>query len=256
MKALFAIARREVGAYFTTPIGWIVLCAFMFLTGIDFVLGLASYADAAGQMVFDPSQADQINVNDYLVSPLFDFTCVIALFLTPALTMRLIAEDRRSRAIELLLTSPISSTSIVLGKFLGALGFAGILTLSMSHYAAILFSLGQPDTGIVACNYLSLFLLLATFMAVGLFASALTENQVIALVIGFGANLMLWVLGWAGSLAQEGAFKTFMNSVSMLNHVQQLGKGTLHIEDIVYFLSFIGFFLFATVQRVEALRWR
>lgn len=256
MTALLAIARREIGAFFSTPIGWIVLCAFLFLTGISFVIGLIGYSQATAQMVFDPSGADRINVNEYIVAPLFDFTCVVALFLTPALTMRLLAEDRRTRAIELLLTSPISSIQIVLGKFLGALGFAAVITLALSHYAAILFTLGTPDAGIVAFNYLSLFLLLAAFMAVGLFASSLTENQIVALTIGFGANLMLWVMGWAGSLAGEGAFKTVMDSMSMLNHVGELGKGVLRVEDIVYFVSFIGFFLFATVQRVEALRWR
>jgi ABC-2 type transport system permease protein len=255
LKAILAVARREFGSYFTTPIGWICLCAFLLLTGFYFTVALISYSAQSTQMVFDPSGGN-INVNDYLVAPLFDFTNVIALLMTPALTMRLIAEDRRNRSIELLLTSPVSSGQIVLGKFLAALGMAAVLALGLSHYAAILFSLGTPDHGIMACNFASLFLLLATLMAVGLFASSLTENQIIALVIAFGANLLLWVLGWGASVADDGALKTVLNSISMLNHVQQLGKGTLHVEDIVYFISFIGFFLFASTQRVEALRWR
>jgi ABC-2 type transport system permease protein len=170
--------------------------------------------------------------------------------------MRLIAEDRRNRSIELLLTSPVRSTEIVLGKFLGALGFAGVLAAATLQYPAVLIWLGTPDPGILLCNYASFMLLLATFMATGLFASSLTENQVVALVISFGINLMIWVLGWAASGAGEGGLKTTIEYVSMLNHVEQLGKGLLHVQDMVYFLTFIGFFLFATTQRVEALRWR
>ncbi|MFZ5476378.1 MAG: ABC transporter permease [Myxococcota bacterium] len=255
MRAIVAIARRETAAYFTTPIGWICLCAFVVITGFFFFAMLLAYSDASAQAAFSP-YGDQINVDEWIVQPLFGNMGVIALLMSPALTMRLIAEDRRQRVMELLLTSPISSAEIVLGKFLGALGFGAVLAAATLHYAAILFWLGKPDVGIFTCNYVAFLLLLGTFFAVGLFASSLTENQIVALVVAFAFNLMIWVLGWVATGAGDGPLKAAIEGASMLTHVEQLGKGLLHVEDVVYFVTFIGFFLFATTQRVEALRWR
>jgi ABC-2 type transport system permease protein len=255
MNAIWAIARRETSAYFTTPIGWICLCAFVVISGFFFFAMLLAYSDASAQAAFSP-YGDQLNVDEWIVQPLFGNMAVIALLMSPALTMRLFAEDRRQRTMELLLTSPISSLEIVLGKFLGALGFGLVLCLATLHFAAILYWLGSPDTGIYVANYVSFLLLLGTFFAVGLFASSLTENQIVALVVAFGFNLMIWVLGWVATSAGDGAIKSVIEGASMLNHMEQLGKGLLHVEDVVYFVTFIGFFLFATTQRVEALRWR
>ncbi len=103
---------------------------------------------------------------------------------------------------------------------------------------------------------MSFLLLLGAFFAVGMLASALTENQLVALVVAFGVNLLLWVLGWSVSSSDAGLLKTVVESLSMVTHAELLGKGLVHVQDIVYFLSFIGFCLFATTQRVEALRWR
>jgi ABC-2 type transport system permease protein len=255
MNAIWAIARRETGAYFSNPIGWICLCAFVVISGFFFFAMLLAYSEASAQAAFSP-YGDQMNVDEWIVQPLFGNLGVIALLMSPALTMRLFAEDRRQRVMELLLTSPISSTEIVLGKFLGAMGFGLVLCASTLHYAAILYWLGEPDTGVFVCNYVAFLLLLGTFFAVGLFASSLTENQIVALVVAFGFNLIVWVLGWVATGAGDGVVKSVVEGISMLNHVEQLGKGLLHVRDIVYFVTFIGFFLFATTQRVEALRWR
>ncbi len=255
MRNVLAIARRETGAYMTNPIGWIILCGFVIMWGIFFTVMLFGYNQAAAEAVLSP-YGDQMNVNDMIVTPLFGNIGVIAMLASPALAMRLIAEDRRTRSIELLLTSPVSSTQIVLGKFLGALGFAGVLALDTLLYAAILLWLGEPDPGVLAANYLGFFLIFGTFLAAGLFMSSLTENQVLALVLAFGFNLVVWIIGWVGSLLGEGTLKTTVEYISMLNHIDDMSKGVIHAQDLVYFLTFIGFFLFATVQRVEALRWR
>jgi ABC-2 type transport system permease protein len=254
VNAVLAIARRELGAYFSNPIGWIALCAFAALAGFFFFFMLVAYADYAAQ-AFGAS-ADQLNVNDLIVAPLFDNMGVIALLMAPALTMRLFAEDRKNRSLELLLTSPVSSTQIVLGKFLGAMGFAAVLAASTLHFPLLLSWLGEPDMNVVLANYAGFLLLLGTFFAVGMLASSLTENQLVALVVAFGVNLLLWVVGWAVQGVDDGALKSFVEALAMTNHTQQLGKGLVHIKDVAYFLTFIGFCLFATTQRVEALRWR
>lgn len=255
MRALLAISRRELDQYFATPMGWIFLCGFVLITGFFFALMTTDYSVQATQAAFDPYMSEQMNVNDWLVAPFFANTAVILLLLCPAISMRLFAEDRRSRSFELLLSSPVASWQIVLGKYLGALGFLVVLIFGTLHTSFLLRWLGQPDPGIMAANYLGTFLLAASFLAVGMLASALTDNQLVALVMSFGALLALWVLSWAETLAPSGWGEALAH-VSMLSHMEQLSKGLLHLEDVVYYLSFVGFFLFATWQRVEAWRWQ
>ncbi|MES2638889.1 MAG: ABC transporter permease subunit [Myxococcota bacterium] len=256
MRNVYAIARRELSAFMTGPIGWIILCGFVLMFGFFFVMMLLQYDQAAAESVFNPYAADQINVNDMIVMPLFSNMLVILLLSAPAITMRLIAEDRRTRAIDLLLTSPVRSSEIVLGKFAGAMGFATLIVSTTFLYGAILMLLGEPDLGIMASNYVGFILLFGAMMATGLFASSMTENQVVALSVAFGLNLLLWIVGWSGALMDEGALKSTVEYVSTLSHFEQMSKGVFRLQDIVYFLTFIGFFLFASTQRVEALRWR
>lgn len=256
MRNILAIGRREFSAYMTAPIGWVILCAFVLLFSFFFVASLLMYDQASADAVFNPYMADQINVNDMIVAPLFGNMQVILLLAAPAIAMRLIAEDRRSRAIDLLLTSPVRSSEIVLGKFLGAIGFATVLASTTFLYGGILLLLGEPDPGIMFSNFLGFILLFGTLLAAGLFASSLTENQVVALMVAFALGLLFYILGWLGQAMDEGALKSTVEYLSMLSHFEQLSRGVLRLQDIVYFLTFIGFFLFATTQRVEALRWR
>jgi len=253
---ILAIGKREFSAYMTAPIGWIILCAFVVLFSFFFVASLMFYDQASAEAVFNPYQADQLNLNDMIVVPLFGNMQIILLLAAPALAMRLIAEDRRTRAIDLLLTSPVRSSEIVLGKFLGAIGFATVLASSTLLYFGILALLGEPDPGMMLSNYVGFILLFGTLLATGLFASSITENQVVALMVAFAIGLLFYILGWIGGSMDEGTLKTTIEYLSMVSHFEELQKGVLRLQDIVYFLTFIGFFLFATTQRVEALRWR
>ncbi len=252
---VLAIARRELAAYFATPVGWIALCAFLIITGFFFASMIGFYNLQSAQMSFDPYGTGDMNVDEYLVAPFFANTGVILLFLCPALTMRLFAEDRRSRSLELLLTSPVSTLEIVLGKYLGAMAFCSVMLLATGHYTALLLWLGSPDVGVLVSSYVSVLLLCGSFVAVGMLTSAFTESQVVALVIGFGLLLMFWVLSWADASTSTGAGE-WLAYASMLTHLEQLAKGLVHSRDLVYYLSFIAFFLFATHQRVDAYRWR
>ncbi len=256
MSAVFAIARRETAAYFASPIGWIVLLVFQLMTGWMFLSGLIWYADASAQMMMNPYGGDSMDANSMVLQPLFGNMAVIVLLFSPAVTMRLLAEDTRMKSFELLLTSPISSFQIALGKLLGALGFGVALVLSTAHFVLILRWLGDIDTGILMTNYLNFSLMLGMLFAIGLFCSALTENQVVALALAFSANLLLFIFGWAAAGMEAGTAKEVIEYISMVSHVEQMGKGLIHIKDLAYYLTFIGFALFATTQRVEAMRWR
>lgn len=256
MNAVLAIARRETAAYFSSPIGWITLLVFQLMTGWMFLSGLLWYADASAQMMFNPYGGDQMDANAMVLQPLFGNMAVIVLLFSPAITMRLFAEDTRMKSIELLLTSPVSSLQIAAGKLLGALGYGGVLILSTLHYVFIMRWLGDIDTGILLCNYLNFTLMLGMLFGIGIFCSALTENQVVALAISFAANLLLFIFGWAAAGLSAGTAKEVIEFISMVSHVEQMGKGLIHLEDLSYYLTFIGFSLFATTQRVEAMRWR
>lgn len=254
MRNSLTIARRELAAYFASPMGWLVIAAFLALTGFFFASMVSFFAVETTQMGYGGYQ-ESVDVNQYLVAPFFSNTGVILLMLCPALTMRLFAEDRRAGSLELLLTSPVTTTEIVLGKYLGGMAFVLAMLAATVHYPLILYWLGDPDPGVVFCSYLSMFLMVGAFVAVGLLASAFTENQVLALVVSFALLLGFWVASWADT-STSGQWGEVLSYVSMLSHLEEMAKGIVHLEDLVYYASFIGVALFATHQRVEAYRWR
>ncbi|MEL6350007.1 MAG: ABC transporter permease [Myxococcota bacterium] len=255
MKRVLAIAGRELEAYFATATGWLSLGGFVFLTGFIFAWIVTAYADQATQAMINPYGGGGVNVNEQVLPEFFGTTAVILLLMSPALSMRLFAEDVKQRSMELLLSSPVSSLEIVLGKYLGALGFLGVMLLGTLHYMAILTWLSSPDPMVVLANYLGTFLLAGSFLAVGMLTSAFTSSQLVALVVSFGALLMLWFLSGVGSLLQ-GTAGDVLSYLSVLYHLDELSRGLLRVRAIVYYLSFIGFFVFATHQRVEAMRWQ
>lgn len=255
MRNVLAIAGRELRAYFASPIGWVVLCLWVLIMGIFFVAVLGIYNMQATEMAYNPYAGSEMNIDEYLVAPLFGNTSVILLFICPLMTMRLFAEDRKSKSLELLLTSPITTTEIVLGKYLGAFGFFAIVLLGTVHMPALLFWMGEPDPGVMASSYLAVLLLGGCFLAVGLMTSSMTENQIVAAVLSFGLLLALWIVGWFEELA-SGTLKEVFSYASLINRMEDMTKGLIHTQDLVYYLSFIFFFLFATHQRVEAYRWR
>ena len=187
MLVVLHIARRELRGSLETPIGWVVLTIFVLLTGLFFGLSLSLYHNAQLQATFDPYGGGGLSLSQHLITPFFYNTAVMLVFLCPAVSMRTFAEDRRSRSLELLMTSPVSTAQIVLGKYLGALAFVGLMLACTLHYPLILVGLGgTPDLGVILGGYMAMLLLGGSYLAIGLLASSWTENQVVALVSGFG----------------------------------------------------------------------
>lgn len=254
MRAMLAIARRELDAYFATPLGWVALCGFVLLTGFFFTFALYEFDAYVMEAQFSPYMADHVTVNDWLIPAIFGNWAIILLLATPALSMRIFAEDVKQRSFELLLSSPVSPAEIVLGKYLGVMGFLGVLFATTLYQVGVLYWLGTPDPGVLAASYLAMFLLAASCVAVGMLASAFTTNQIVAFIVSFASLLILYLLGWVGTVVEEG-FWHWLAKASVLEHLEQLGKGLLHVQDIVYFVLFIGLFLFITVQRIASFRW-
>jgi ABC-2 type transport system permease protein len=171
------------------------------------------------------------------------------------ITMRTYSEEKRSGTIELLLTSPVTDTEIILGKFLGVLGlYATMLAITLVH-VAILFICGSPAWKPVLTGYLGLFLMGGSFLSVGLLISSLTKNQIVAGIATFSVVLMLWVINWMGSFVGPTA-QAVLAHLSITDHLDDFARGVLDTKHLVYYVSFIAFGLFLTAKAVDSERWR
>jgi ABC-2 type transport system permease protein len=242
MHSVWTVFRREMGAYFTTPLAYIVLTVFLVMAGaLTFYMG----------GFFARDQAD--------LNAFFTFHPWLYLVLIPAIAMRLWSEDLRSGAVEVLLTLPITTGQAVLGKFLAAWVFAGIaLVLTAPMWITVTY-LGTPDHGVILTGYIGSFLMAGGYLSIGAFISALTRNQVIAFVVTAAICFLLTVAGsplvlaafsaWAGDEATD-----FIASLSFLTHFEDIMKGVLDLRDLVYFLSVMALFLFANWAAVERVK--
>lgn len=239
MSGVWIIARREFAAYFTTPIAYVFLVIFIFLSGI-FTFYLGNF--------FARGQADLI--------PFFSFHPWLYLFFIPALSMRLWAEERRSGTLELLLTLPVTLWQAVAGKFFAAWVFTGIaLVLTFPLWLTVNL-LGHPDNGVILAGYVGSWLMAGAFLAIGASVSAMTRNQVIAFVLSAAVSLLFvlagfpLVLDFFSGWTPEVVVET-ISSFSFLTRFDGMAKGVIAVRDIIYFVSLIAFWLFVNVVVLE-----
>jgi ABC-2 type transport system permease protein len=196
-----------------------------------------------------------MNVTDNVMRPLFSNVSVILLLLMPLVTMRLFAEERRSGTIELLLTYPVRDGAVLIGKYLAALAlYALMLTLTLL-YPGMLGYFARVEWGPLVTGYLGLLLMGSSFLAVGIFASSLTENQIVASITTFGVLLIFWVIGWSADYA-GGTWGKLLTHLSILEHYDSFAKGVLDTKDVIYYLDFTILALFLTLRSLEARRWK
>ena len=236
MYTAFTIARRELGAYFVSPIAYLVTAAFLTISGYLFSLSLFFSRQASLSGLF-------FNIN------------FVLLFIAPLLTMRLLADEQKTGTIEVLLTAPVRDWEVVLGKFLAALALFGVMLLFTLYYPVILWRLGStPDIGPVVTGYLGLLLFAGATFALGTLASSLTENQIVAAVLAFGFLLLLWLIDAAGNVAPGAA--TVLTALSLNGHFNDFARGAINLEDVVYYLSLTVGALFIATRILETRRYR
>jgi ABC-2 type transport system permease protein len=192
-----------------------------------------------------------------LIAPVFINATVVMLFLLPAITMRTYSEEKRSGTIELLLTSPVTDTEIILGKFVGAMALYGsMLALTLVHMAILFwFAEPNPEWKPIATTYLGLILMGGCFISVGLLISSLTKNQIVAAAVTFAVFLMLWVINWIGSfLGPTG--QAIVTHLSLTDHFDDFTRGVIDTKHLIYYVSFISLGLFLTAKSVDSERWR
>lgn len=232
---VLAVARRELGSYFSSPVGYVIMAFMLFINGIFFLPTLS------GQ------QASITSIVSWITT--------LLLFFAPILSMRLLAEEQRTGTLELLMTAPVRDSEVAIGKYLAALGFLGALLALTLVYPAILYIFGQPDRGQMIGGYLAMVLFGAAAMAIGLFTSSLTQNQIVAAVIGVVTMLVLY---FVDALAQSvsGPAAQVLTYVSAYSHLSGMTQGVINTQDVIYFLSLVVGALFLTTRSLEARRWR
>lgn len=256
MTPVQAIVAKELKSSFVSPIVYVVASVFLLIFGILSYLAVVTAGQAALQQMQFSEAAAQLNLNDLVFRPTFYSTVILLLLILPILTMRVFAEERKLKTFELLATSPISITEILLGKFLGVYCIYLGLLLMTGCVPIILSLFSEFNWNPIYTSYLGLALLGALFIATGLFASALTENQIVAAFISFGLLLMFWLLGALGAVLGDTPVGNLVAYLSFLEHYDRLVRGLLDMKDIVYYLSGITLMLFLTHRVIESQRWK
>ena len=238
---------RELRSYFTSPIAYVVMLFFLLLTGIFFMVFIGDFNMAsmnAGQ--YGPRT---LNVTQSVIRPLLGNMSVILLFVMPLITMKPFAEERKSGTAELLFTFPLSDLDLLLGKFLAVLSLFGVMLALTTVFPAFVAAYSEPEMGTLVSGYLGLALMSMAFIALGLFISSLTENQIIAAVATFGMLLIFWIIQWTGN-------SPVLRHLSVLEHFNNFAQGMIDTRDVVYYVSFALLWLFLTLRVLESKKWR
>lgn len=255
MKAIWIVARKELRIFFLSPLAYIISAFFLLVSGFFFYNIVVWFSGQSARMMQNSHYANQLSLNKMVFEPYFNNVALVLIFLIPLLTMRLLSEEKRMRTEELLLTSPLKISSVILGKYLATLIVYALILLLTATHTLFIFLYGQPQVLPLLTAYLGLFLIGSVFIAIGIFASSLTENQMIAAVVSFSTILLIWVLSWIGEVAGP-EWKAILSYLSFFSHFQNLLKGIVDTKDLVFYLSFAFGGLYMAYTVMEFRKWR
>jgi ABC-2 type transport system permease protein len=246
---IFNIIRKELKSLFSSPMGWVVLALLQFVFGTFFLIGVDQYFQTmSGAM--RPEQ--RIGITAFVGQSVFGIASFVMLFAVPLLSMRLISEERRQQTLTFLFSAPLSITEVVLGKFLGLVSFLSIVIVFIAAMVSSMNLWTEVDFGYIFSNVLGLWLLVASFSALGIYVSSLTSQPVVAGIITFIALFALLILDHflAGDPTSTMAY------LSLMRHFEPFSRGLLDTKDFAYFILFIITFLTLTIRRLDADRLR
>jgi ABC-2 type transport system permease protein len=244
MRNVWTIAKREFNMYFVSPVAYVVAFTLLFILGLLF----AGYFRGAAAFGGSPD----------LVSWVLGPFTTLMLFVTPALTMRLMAEEQRTGTIELLLTAPVRDWEVVMGKWLAAVAFVSVMIMLTGVYGLILNNFSEPglDLRAILVAYVGFFLMVAGILAVGVFVSTLFTNQIAAFFVTLAIMLALWIVSFVFQ-NETGTFAAIMNYLDFSGrYYDNFQQGVVDLTDLTYFVSVIALFLFLATRSVESRRWR
>ncbi len=254
MKTFYAILKRELYVYFSSPIAYVVVTIFLLLSGYFFYSAFAYFSMVSMQAMRMPGVGG-INVTEMVLLPTLGNMSVIMLLMMPLLTMRLFAEEKKAGTLELMLSYPVRETELLFGKFTACIVVFFIMLVPTFLYPLFVWFYAEPDIGPILTGYLGLFLMGTAFIALGIMVSSATENQIIAAAISFGAILMFWLIGWSEAFVGPVLGKV-LSHISLLEHFETFSRGVIDTRDIIYYINFNILFLFMTMRSLESKRWR
>lgn len=248
MSSFWPIFKRELFAFFVTPLAWVLITVFLLVQGMHFFL-LVDHFASAGQAASDQTPLQAFFGNTVLLY-------VVLFLLVPPMTMRLFAEERRSGTIESLMTAPVSSVAVVLAKYAAVLLTYVAMWAPTTLYVVILRQTGEVDLKVAAAAYLGVFLVGATYLAIGLLMSAITKSQFLALVLTALLVLALFILGVGEFVTRDGTLMhSICSHVSVWAHMNDFASGIVDTRRLVFYGSVTTLCLFTTVRAVDAWRW-
>jgi ABC-2 type transport system permease protein len=233
---IMVFCKKELRSFFDSPIAYIVITIFLLITGWFFF-------------------SDLFLINQASMRNLFGIVPFIFMFFVPAVTMRLISEEKRSGTIEVLLTLPVRDHQIILGKFLAGLILIFVAVVLTFVYTFTLSGLGDLDFGSVVAGYIGLIFLGATYLSIGMFTSSLTQNQIVAFITSFVIIFALFMLDKV-LMFMPGFLVSFLEYLSVDYHFSNIARGVIDSRDVIYYLSIIFLFLFLAVRALESRKWR
>ncbi len=257
MRNIGEIYKREIKFYFTTPVAYVVIVIFTAIFGFLFYRNLIFYSNLSYQMMQNPYYARNIDLIVGVFSPVFSSISIIFLMVIPPISMRLFAEEKKTGTIELLFTYPVRDVEIVMGKWLAAVTivFVMLLLTIPAPFLAFKFA-GSSEWGPVLSGYLGLFLMGVAFLSLGVLISALSENQIVAIIISYGALLGFWFIGWAVDPHSGKQIGKIFGELSIIGHVNDFLKGLIDTKNITYYVLFIFTMVFLSLRVLESKRWR
>lgn len=255
MKGFWAVYRKELYSFVFSPVIYVVAVVFLLLAGYFFYSAIAYYSLISFQAGQNPFIAQELSLTNMVIRPFLLDLGIVLLLLSPLLTMRLFAEERKTGTLELLLTYPISDAATVWAKFLAVVTVLILLLIGTMPSMCILEYITNPNWPAILAGYGGVFLMGAAFLSFGIFASSLTQNQIIAATLSFGVLLGFWIVSWMQSVAQSKIVQEVFEYISITQHLDPFTKGLVDTRHVIYYLLFIAVFLFLTRRRIDSYRW-
>jgi len=259
MKNFQAVFSRELKSYFSSPVAYVVIGLFLLLAGLFFYLILSNFVQlsmrADMQAQYQRMAPPNLNVNVMAIRPILHNMSLFALFFLPLITMRLFSDEKKTGTIELLMTSPVTNTETILGKFAAAAVLFLIMLAGTFVYIIFTIAYGNPEIAPIFVGYLGVFLLGLSYISFGIFFSTLTDNQIIAAMSTVVFILFFWAIGWVSGMVSPQLGQTLSN-FSLIEHFEDFAKGVLDTGHVVFYLSFIFMGIFLSYVSIESSKWR
>ena len=246
---------KELSIYFTSPIFYVIASIFICISGIFFYNAMV-YVSLLATKIAQYQVETGVDMNELLLRPVFSDMSMLIVFIVPIISMRLYAEESSQGTIELLFTYPLSDINVLAAKYLAGLSVLICILAITTVLMALMAVVATPDWGVVLSSYIGLVLMSGAILSLGVFASSLTKNQIVAAALTLGLVLGFWVIGWFAGAMPNTPLSEFLQEISLISHLSRFLKGLVTIKDIAFFVCFSIFFLSLTLRVLDSHRWR